>query len=43
MYFTTTKILNKRQIRWTEILGKYKFIIYYILKKNNGRANIFNR
>ena len=25
------------------MLEKYKFIIYYILEKNNSRANIFSR
>ena len=24
------------------MLGKYKFTIYYILKKENSRINIFN-
>ena len=43
VYFITTKILNRRQIRWAEIFGKYKFIIYYILGKNNSKANIFSR
>ena len=43
IYFTTTKILNKQQIRWAEIFEKYKFTIYYILGKNNSRINIFSR
>ena len=43
MYFTTTKILNRRQVRWVEIFEKYKFIIYYILEKNNGRINTLSR
>ena len=25
------------------MLEKYKFIIYYILKKNNGKINTFSR
>ena len=43
VYFTIIKILNKRQVRWAEMLEKYKFIIYYMLKKNNNRANVFSR
>ena len=37
------KILNKRQVRWAEILEKYKFTIHYILEKNNNKTNTFNR
>ena len=43
VYFITTKILNRRQIRWAEILEKYKFTIYYIPEKNNNKINIFSR
>ena len=43
IYFITTKILNKQQIRWAKIFKKYKFAIYYILEKENGKINIFSR
>ena len=32
-----------RQVRWSELLGQYKFIIYYIFKKNNGRADALSK
>ena len=32
-----------RQVKWSEFLGQYKFIIYYILEKDNGRADALNR
>ena len=38
-YFTTTKVLNRRQVRWSEMLGEYKFQILYILGKDNSRAD----
>ena len=37
------KILNRRQVRWAEMFRKYKFTIYYILKKNNNKVNVFSR
>ena len=41
--FTTTKEFNKKQIRWSELLGQYKFKIIYTPNKNNGKANAFSR
>ena len=41
--FTTTKKLNRKQIRWSELLGQYKFKIIYTPGKNNGRTNAFSR
>ena len=41
--FLTTKELNCRQVRWTEILIKYHFKIKYIKGINNARANALNR
>ena len=41
--FTTTKKLNRRQIRWSELLGQYKFKIIYTPGKNNGRADALSR
>ena len=28
-YFTTTKKLNRRQVRWAELLASYNFLIHY--------------
>ena len=41
--FTTTKEFNKRQIRWSKLLGQYKFKIIYTPGKNNGKADAFSR
>jgi hypothetical protein len=41
--FTTTKILNQRQVRWLEMLGQYKFKIVYTPGKDNGRADALSR
>lgn len=41
--FTTTKQLNRRQVRWSELLGQYKSKILYTLGKMNGRADALSR
>jgi hypothetical protein len=41
--FTTTKQLNRRQVRWAELLGQYKFKIVYTPGKDNGRADALSR
>jgi transposase InsO family protein len=41
--FTTTKTLNRRQVRWSELLGQYKFRILYTPGKDNGRADALSR
>ena len=41
--FTTTKQLNRRQVRWAELLGQYKFKILYTPGKDNGRADALSR
>ena len=41
--FTTTKALNRRQVRWAELLGQYKFRIHYTPGKENGRADALSR
>jgi hypothetical protein len=41
--FTTTKVLNRRQVRWSELLGQYKFKIQYRPGKDNGRADALSR
>ena len=41
--FTTTKVLNRRQVRWSEMLGQHKFKILYTPGKDNGRADALSR
>jgi hypothetical protein len=41
--FTTTKVLNRRQVQWSELLGQYKFKILYTPGKDNGRADALSR
>ena len=41
--FTTTKELNKRQIRWYEFLSEYNFEIIYRKGSENGRADALSR
>jgi hypothetical protein len=43
LYFTTTKVLNGRQTRWSELLGQYKFEIKYTPGKDNARADALSR
>ena len=43
LYFTTTKQLNRRQTRWSELLGQYKFEIKYTPGKDNNRADALSR
>ena len=43
VHFTTTKVLNRRQVRWSEMLGQYKFKILYTPGKENGRADALSR
>ena len=43
LHFTTTKVLNRRQVRWSELLGQYKFKILYTPGKDNGRADALSR
>ena len=42
-YFTTTKELTRRQARWSELLGQYKFTIVYTPGRENGRADALSR
>jgi len=42
-YFTTTKVLNRRQARWAETLGNYNFIIKYIPGTLNGKPDALSR
>lgn len=43
IYFTTTKTLNRRQVRWAEELSKYDFKIVYQKKSENGRADALSQ
>jgi RNase H-like domain found in reverse transcriptase/Reverse transcriptase (RNA-dependent DNA polymerase)/Integrase zinc binding domain/Ty3 transposon capsid-like protein/Chromo (CHRromatin Organisation MOdifier) domain len=42
-YFTTTKSLNRRQARWSEILPNYDFTIVYRPGSRNGKADALSR
>jgi hypothetical protein len=42
-YFTTTKVLNRRQVRWAELLASYNFQIHYQRGSENGRADTLSR
>ena len=42
-YFTTTRNLSRRQVRWAEILADYNFIIKYRPGKLNGAADALSR
>ena len=41
--FTTTKILNRRQVRWSEQLSAYNFTITYRKGSENARADALSR
>ena len=41
-YFTTMKVLNKRQAQWAEELAKYNFIIIYYIGALNMKVNLFS-
>jgi len=41
--FTTTKILNRRQVRWSEQLGAMNFVISYRKGSENARADALSR
>jgi hypothetical protein len=43
IYFTTTKTLNRRQVRWSETLAKYNFRISYRKGTENARADALSR
>jgi hypothetical protein len=42
-YFTTAKILNRRQARWAQELSSYNFVINYRPGKLNGKADLLSR
>jgi hypothetical protein len=43
VYFTTTKELNRRQVRWAETLATYNFRISYVKGTENARADALSR
>lgn len=42
-YFTTTKTLNQRQVRWSQVLSEYNFQIVYKPGKSNVKADALSR
>jgi hypothetical protein len=42
-YFTTTKQLKQRHVRWSECLSQFKFRIIYTPGRENGRADALSR
>jgi hypothetical protein len=42
-YFTTTKVLNRRQARWAELLSTYDFQIMYRKGSSNGKPDALSR
>jgi hypothetical protein len=43
IYFFTTKELNRRQVRWAELILFYNFKIYYHKGSENGRVDVLSR
>lgn len=43
LYQNTTKQLNRRQVRQSEIILAYTFKIHYVRGKENGRADALSR
>ena len=41
-YFTTMKILNKKQVQWAEELAEYNFIIIYHTGVLNTKADLLS-
>jgi len=42
-YFNTTKLLNRRQAHWVEILSQFNFKIVYHPGEKNGKAYALSR
>lgn len=42
-FFTTTKKLSRRQARWSEKIGRYKFKIHFRPGANNGKPDSMTR
>jgi hypothetical protein len=43
VYFTTTKVLNRRQVRWSEELSSFNFAIHYRKGSENAKADALSR
>ncbi len=43
LYFMITKVLNRRQIRWSKELSSYNFQIQYWKKSENSKINVLSR
>ena len=43
LYFTTIKVLNRRQVRWLELLANYNFKILYYKGLENSRVDALSR
>ena len=43
IYFTSTKILNRRQVRWAEELARFNYKILYQKGSDNNRADALSR
>ena len=43
LYWTTTKQLNRRQVRWAETLAPYDFRIHHVRGKENTTADALSR
>ena len=42
-YYTTTKVLNRRQVRWAQELASIDFRIYYRPGTQNGKPDALSR
>ncbi|KAK9343147.1 hypothetical protein V1522DRAFT_250411 [Lipomyces starkeyi] len=42
-YFTTRRLLSKRQLRWSETLGNFAFTLVFRKGSQNGRADALSR
>ena len=43
LYFTITKVLNRRQIKWSKELSLYNFQIQYQKKSENSKIDVLSR
>ena len=43
LYFTIIKVLNRKQIRWSEELSSYNFAIQYRKKSDNSKTDVLSR
>ena len=43
LYWTTTKELNRRQVRWSETLSRFRFKIHHVRGNENGSADALSR